>query len=109
MRSDSRFSEEPTVLKTRVDTATARLALAGETGMDVTPDYRGIPVCSAYGPLEFEDITWAVMAEMDESEILAPTRELRRYMVAAGLGIGGVIGLVGGLLMLFVARRGGRL
>ena len=105
MRSDSRFSEEPTVLETRVETATARLALAGETGMDVTPDYRGIPVYSAYGPLEFEDITWAVMSEMDESEILALGVELQRYMLAAGLGIGGLVGLVGGLLMYFLGRR----
>ena len=108
MRSDSRFSEQPTTLKTKVDTVTARLALDGETGFELTPDYRGIPVFSAYGPLEFEDVSWAVMAEMDESEVMAPALELRQLMLAAGLGIGAVVGLLGGVLVITMSRPGSR-
>lgn len=98
MRSDSRFSKQPTTLKTRVDTVTARLALKGETGFDVMPDYRGIPVFSAYGPLQFENVSWAVMAEMDEREVMAPALELRQLVLGVGLGIGAVIGLLGAVL-----------
>ena len=47
MRSNSRFSKEPTILKTKVDTATVKKALANKSGIEVTPDYRGIPVFSA--------------------------------------------------------------
>jgi len=104
MRSDSRFSRVPTTLKTTVDTVTVRRALRGETGVDVTPDYREIPVYSAYGPLEFEGVTWAVMAEMDESEVLAPVIGLRRFMLTAGLAIGAVVGLLGALVMAYLGR-----
>ncbi len=72
MRSDSRFSEESTILKTKVSGATVEKALAGENGIEFVDDYRGISVLSAYGPFEFMGTQWAIMAEMDESEIMAP-------------------------------------
>ncbi len=69
MRSDSRFSETSTILDTRVDTPTVRLALEGERGVGVIEDYRGIEVLSAYDRIVIDDIPWAVMAEMDEEEV----------------------------------------
>jgi len=81
MRSDSRFSSESTILRTRVDTETVRLALAGKTGVQVTPDYRDIPVLSAYGPLRFEGVTWATLAEIDEEEVTARALNLRRFAI----------------------------
>jgi methyl-accepting chemotaxis protein len=87
MRSDSRFSAKSTTLETTVDTETVHLALAGRTGLQTTLDYRGIPVLSAYGPLEFEGTTWSVMSEIDESEVLEPTVRLRRFALLAGAGV----------------------
>ena len=86
MRSDSRFSEESTILRTTVDTKTVRRALRGETGVDVTDDYRGIPVLSAYAPLDYAGKRWAVMAEIDRDEVLAPVREARELLALGGLG-----------------------
>ena len=104
MRSDSRFSEEPTTLKTRVDTHTASLALDGESGMDVVGDYRGVPVLSAYGPLDFEGVRWAVLAEIDEAEVRQPVVRIRnRALLASAIGVplAALLGLVG----LGAARR----
>ncbi len=98
MRSDSRFSEEPTTLKTRVDTRTVSLALDGERGMDVVPDYRGVPVFSAYGPLDFEGVRWAVMAEIDEAEVRQPLARIRnRALLASAIGVplATLLGLIG--------------
>ena len=98
MRSDSRFSAEPTTLKTRVDTRTVSLALDGESGMDVVPDYRGIPVFSAYGPLDFEGVRWAVMAEIDEAEVRQPLARVRnRTLLASAIGVplATLLGLLG--------------
>jgi len=96
MRSDSRFSEESTILKTTVDTETARLALAGESGVRITDDFRGVSVLSAYGPLELDGVTaWAVLAEVDEAEILAPVARLRTWLVLAGVILVGVMVLIG--------------
>ena len=83
MRSDSRFSEETTVLKTTVDTVAAREALMGQQGLKVIDDYRGIPVLSAYGPLDFEGVRWAVMAEIDEAELHGPVEAVQRRMLAS--------------------------
>ncbi len=104
MRSDSRFSEESTILRTRVDTDTVHRALAGETGVAPTPDYRGIPVLSAYGPLEFLGTTWAIMAEVDEAEVLAGVRDMRRYMLFTGAAIALLVTAAGVFLSLRLSR-----
>jgi methyl-accepting chemotaxis protein len=70
MRSDSRFSQESTVLKRRVESATAQRALRGEYGVEFTTDYRGVEVLSAYSSLPIGETNWAVMAEIDKAEIL---------------------------------------
>jgi hypothetical protein len=73
MRSDSRFSEESTILKSKVDTEPVRRALEGEDSVLVAHDYRGVEVLSAYGPMEFNGVTWAVMAEIDMEEVEIPS------------------------------------
>ena len=95
MRSDSRFSEESTILKTRVETATVKKGLAGQTGIEIAPDYRGIPVVSAYGPMKFNGVDWAIMAEIDEAEVLEPAHEMLVFMVGFGALTGLVISVIG--------------
>ena len=97
MRSDSRFSDESTVLEAEVDTEPARRALAGESGIVVAPDYRGEHSVSAYGPLEFEGIRWAVIAEKDLAEILRPLDALRRLLFTTVLVVVALVGVVGSL------------
>jgi methyl-accepting chemotaxis protein len=97
MRSDSRFAQESTILNVVVDTPTARRALAGESGVAIIPDYRGVRVLSAHLPLEFSGIRWAIMSEVDEAEVLTPVVELGRFLVLAGGG-GLLLLLVGGIL-----------
>ncbi len=101
MRSDSRFSKQPTTLETRVATTTARLALEGQQGFQITDDYRGIPVYSAYGPIDFQGVRWAVLAEIDVAEAHAPIDALRRLWLLTGV-VGGP--LVWALTVLLVLR-----
>ncbi len=98
MRSDSRFSEESTILKTRVDTVAARRALEGHEGLEIIDDYRGIPVLSAYGPLEFEGTTWAIASEIDEAELLAPAQALGRLVLLSSFAAAGVAAALAALL-----------
>ena len=95
MRSDSRFSEETTILQTRVETGTVTAALGGGSGVDVVPDYRGIPVFSAYSAMTFEGITWAVLAEIDESEVLAPATSLRTSMLITAIIVLAIVAAIG--------------
>ncbi len=94
MRSDSRFQETSTILQTRVDTEPAQRALAGETATVVAPDYRGVPVFSAFAPLDFEGVRWAILAEIDQAEVLVPLRRLGGVLLGAGaLGVALAVGV----------------
>lgn len=81
MRSDSRFSEDSTVLQQKIDTKTANLAISGQTGAEVTPDYRGIPVLSAYAPIELKGQKWAILAEIDKAEAFLATNNLAKWIL----------------------------
>jgi methyl-accepting chemotaxis protein len=70
MRSESRFSEDSTVLKVRVDTDPVELGLAAEYGVALTDDYRGVPVYSAYSGIAVDDFRWALLVEIDRAEVL---------------------------------------
>ena len=100
MRSDSRFGQDSTILRQRVDTEAVREALQGREGTRILPDYRGTPVLSSFERFTFENVPFAVVAEIDEAEVLAPVRATRTMLMLAGGIILAVVG-VGGL---FFAR-----
>ena len=80
MRTRSRFSEEDTILKTKVDTDSVNAALEGRNGIGIIEDYRGVPVLSAYAPIQGQKTTWAVLAEMDMDEINAESAGLIQWL-----------------------------
>jgi methyl-accepting chemotaxis protein len=87
MRSTSRFHDVSTVLDTRVDGITVSKALAGEEGVEIVVDYRGVSVYSAYRLFEFEGVRWAVLAEQDVAEINQPILSARLWLAVAFLGL----------------------
>ncbi|PCJ99547.1 MAG: methyl-accepting chemotaxis protein [Zetaproteobacteria bacterium] len=94
MRSDSRFSDESTILKVQVtDTAVDR-ALAGEEGVHIVADYRGISVFSAYGSLEFHGVNWIVLAEIDEAEVMKPINHMKMSATVSVLFVIVVIAMI---------------
>ncbi|WP_150525024.1 diguanylate cyclase domain-containing protein [Roseibium sediminis] len=97
MRSDSRFVSN-SILRRTVDTASVRAALGGEEGVHITPDYRGISVYSAYKPLDVMGVRWAVLAEIDEAEVVEPVGQLSRYLGVIGVALGLLIAVLGYLL-----------
>ncbi len=56
----------------KVDTHAVNEALAGRTGAGVIIDYNGNPVLSAYAPIRYGDMNWAVLAEIDVAEAFSP-------------------------------------
>jgi methyl-accepting chemotaxis protein len=104
MRSDSRFSEESTILKTKIEGATVRNAIAGESGVEAVNDYRGIPVFSAYKPLHFEGTKWAILGEQDEEEVLAPVAEMRNFLAIAGVLLLAAIAAIGAFFARSITR-----
>ncbi|MBL4693529.1 MAG: cache and HAMP domain-containing protein, partial [Magnetovibrio sp.] len=97
MRSDSRFlaKGETSILSQDVATDSVKKALNGETGIAIVDNYRGIPVVSAYGALDFLGVTWAVIAEVDDAEVNIPVIELRNEMIVIILATIAVVSVIG--------------
>lgn len=92
MRSDSRFSEDSTLLKLSIKTEGSEDALNDNSGEGVIKDYRGINVLSVYSHNGFDedfgsDFDWALIAEIDEEEVNKPIFELIGYISGLALFI----------------------
>ncbi|MDH5298099.1 MAG: cache domain-containing protein [Desulfobulbaceae bacterium] len=70
MLTDSRFMEDSTILRQRVDTRAVKEALRQKHGADIITDYRGVPVFSSYEQFQLFGASWIIIAEIDEDEVL---------------------------------------
>ena len=93
MRSDSfRSPQAHTIAASFAHPETGKMegeavqkALAGETGAGLALDFRGTEVLAAYAPVSLGGTTWALAAEVDASEALAPARSVRMAALILGL------------------------
>ncbi|MGK0289951.1 MAG: methyl-accepting chemotaxis protein, partial [bacterium] len=85
MRSDSYLDKTGRSIKASfagsieqngVDTVASREALVGKKGTKIIQDYNGNAVASSYTSLHFGKARWAIIAEIDEYEVLAPIRKI---------------------------------
>jgi methyl-accepting chemotaxis protein len=74
-----------------VKTQGTKVALAGKTGFDIFPDYRDVPVLSAYAPLNIPGLHWVIMSEIDEAEAFSPAETLNHKILASTLWITGIM------------------
>ncbi len=70
-------------------------ALQGKSGFDIFPDYRNVPVLSAYGPVDIPGLNWVIMSEIDEAEAFAPADNLLLKLVQTSLTVTIVMVLIG--------------
>jgi len=68
-----------------VDTQAAIEGISGKTDTQVIMDYTNHPVLSSYTPMQVGDTTWVVIAEINESEVMAPVNSLVMSIVIIGL------------------------
>lgn len=74
-----------------VDTIGTQAALSGKTGFQIFPDYRGVPVLSAYTPVGILGLNWVLMSEIDQAEALAPQYALTKRIMNLTLGTVGIL------------------
>ncbi|MCP4421450.1 MAG: GAF domain-containing protein [Chloroflexi bacterium] len=118
-RSESRFLDQlgvdGTILNTTVpvDTIATQDALAGGSGTQIIDDYRGVPVLSSWSSIVIHDepdatdsnrVVWALMAEIDEAEVLIPVNRLTN--LTGGLVI--LITLIVGAVVVAISTRQAR-
>ena len=73
-----------------VDTVASRSALHGISDTGFVTDYRGIIVLSSYAPLGIPedigaDFNWAIVADIDKSEVFSAANALRNEIIVIGL------------------------
>ncbi|MBF0287675.1 MAG: methyl-accepting chemotaxis protein [SAR324 cluster bacterium] len=70
-----------------INTQGVKAAIKGIRAKDIFPDYRGIPVLSAYKPLKIEDVQWVIMSEIDEAEAFESIYSLRNQIFLWAIGL----------------------
>jgi methyl-accepting chemotaxis protein len=93
-RSDSFRSEDHAVVTAfrhpdsgRIDHETARKALGGASGTQLTKSYDGVEVLSAFAPIDLLGLRWAIVAEISAEEALAPLRRIAASTAATNAAI----------------------
>lgn len=69
-------------------------ALSGRSDTQVVKNYLGTSVLSAFGPLNIDGVTWAVVAEMSEEEVMAPIHDIFVSTVIEGIAVAVVVAIV---------------
>ncbi|MBL6973301.1 MAG: methyl-accepting chemotaxis protein [Sulfurimonas sp.] len=64
------------------DTVASRNALRGQKNTEIVIDYNGNPVLSSYSPIKIgQDLSWAILSEIDEAEVLIVPNSIRDSLV----------------------------
>ena len=100
MRNQSRFSEEPTILKAKVENEAVDAALSGAEGLVLTNTYRNADMRIYARPFEFLGAKWALVAVIADQEINAPIAAMRDNIAVVAAVCLLVIIVIG----MFVAR-----
>lgn len=69
--TDSRFIEDSTILKLKIDTDAVKLALTGESEKMIIHDYRGVRVLSSFEQFDVFGHSWIIIVEIDEDEAVS--------------------------------------
>ncbi|MEL7087155.1 MAG: methyl-accepting chemotaxis protein, partial [Planctomycetota bacterium] len=93
-RSQDRFHEEATLMKTERGGPAVAAVFQGETGVEIFEDHNQIMI-EAYAPLDIAGLDWAVIAEIELAEVTAPAAALRTKLLFIGLGIAVLVCLAG--------------
>jgi methyl-accepting chemotaxis protein len=111
MRSDSFLNKDTHSLrasfanpsKGKVDTKSAREALAGNTGNITAIGYTGENVVFAYSPIKVgKDFNWAFISRITEDEVVANANEIRNMIIISSIIILVIITLV---IILFINKN----
>lgn len=74
------------ILQQKVKSNITEKVFDGEQGTEISKDFRGAKVLSSYQPLDFLNLNWALIAQIDEKEAFDPVNQLnRRIIIAAAI------------------------
>lgn len=80
MRSQSRFEEENSILRTTFSSEATKLAKSGEHGI-ITEVVDGEEYLTAYTPLDIDGVVWSAITRVSTTEALAPVSALLKTAI----------------------------
>ncbi|MBA4782648.1 MAG: methyl-accepting chemotaxis protein [Rhizobiales bacterium] len=95
VRSASRFIETAEILKKSVNNEAISSALGGAKAEMLMDDFRGKATRMFTQPFEFGGVKWAIVAAVEEAEILKPVRALRNTIIIDSLVMLVIVGAIG--------------
>ncbi|NRA59752.1 MAG: methyl-accepting chemotaxis protein [Psychrobium sp.] len=87
-----------TIQRNGVDTEAVRDAFSGEVNSKIITDYNGKAVLSSFTTLDFGDFKWAVIVEIDESEIFETSKKLVTFSLGLLVITSMLIAVIGFLI-----------
>ena len=60
-----------------ITTLPVKLALSGKIATRIEKDYRGVSVLSSFNKIQYSDVDWAILTEIDEAEITQSLQSLK--------------------------------
>ena len=91
LRSDTRFSEERTILSLDVSSDALTQASAGASGVAGVAGYRGEQIVASFAPIDIDGVSWVLVAEQGLGEISAPVNALLRTTVIVSLIVAAIV------------------
>ncbi|MBX2868621.1 MAG: hypothetical protein KTR18_08095 [Acidiferrobacterales bacterium] len=86
MRSQSRFTENNTILSRTINTLSTQEAAKGKTDTGIISTEDGRSLLSSYEPVDIPGLSWAIVAEIEEAEAFALLSKLQSRTFFAILG-----------------------
>lgn len=93
-----------TLLIQRVDTAAAGEAFNGESGIETSRNYLGAQSIAAYAPVKPAGLEWAIVAEIDAREALAPVDDFTSRLAISSAILVGIVSLISVFIAGFAVR-----
>jgi class 3 adenylate cyclase len=93
-----------TLLIQRVDTTAAEHALDGKSGIETSANYLGDQSIAAYAPVKPAGLKWAIVAEIDAREALAPVDDFTSRLAISSAILVAFVSLVSVFIAGFAVR-----
>lgn len=87
LRSESRFFTEKSPYSIQAKTKGVISAIKNVGGKKIIKDYRNIEVYSAFHPISFSHIKWAILSEIDVKEVNEPLIVMRNKILLTSISI----------------------
>ncbi|EQC49620.1 methyl-accepting chemotaxis protein signaling domain protein [Bacteriovorax sp. BSW11_IV] len=73
--------QNTSALAVKLESSAINHVIEGKSGFEITKDYRGVDVISAYMPIKIEGLEWFMLSEFDQAEALVPVVALRNIVL----------------------------